>query len=321
MNLSNSSNATASILKETTASKTRKRKADDDLKLDVVPSKRDLFLSTYRRRQDWSLPESIIYYMAKNPKNAEVYLKLVQSCKYFFVMNPIIVAKNLKFNYKDQEWEASSKNDRKCIDLKNNSTKFWITDVFDNCLYKATPNLASIIPHLYQVDVKKLCLTSDVISFTDFLFLSSNVEDLIVRNVKITNIDDTPVSLEKLVEVLPNLKNFNFHDIPDSLSVTSNTVKELLKLPNFKKLNKFEISGIKESFDVDTFFAHIKEVKHLKVYLSFNVSISEAFKTRLEIIVDEILDTQNHDYEPPLIYFSGLDFFKWLTMVFLYQDD
>uniref|UniRef100_A0AC34G2F0 Uncharacterized protein n=1 Tax=Panagrolaimus sp. ES5 TaxID=591445 RepID=A0AC34G2F0_9BILA len=77
----------------------------------VPPSKRARFLASYRAKQNWSLSDSIIYYMAKNPKNANIYLKLVKSCKHFFVKNPIIIVERLLRNFDEKyKWIASSEN-------------------------------------------------------------------------------------------------------------------------------------------------------------------------------------------------------------------
>uniref|UniRef100_A0AC35GSV6 Uncharacterized protein n=1 Tax=Panagrolaimus sp. PS1159 TaxID=55785 RepID=A0AC35GSV6_9BILA len=35
------------------------------------------------------MPDSVIFYVAKNPKTAELYFKMVKTCKYFFVKQPI----------------------------------------------------------------------------------------------------------------------------------------------------------------------------------------------------------------------------------------
>uniref|UniRef100_A0AC34FGX2 Uncharacterized protein n=1 Tax=Panagrolaimus sp. ES5 TaxID=591445 RepID=A0AC34FGX2_9BILA len=60
-----------------------------------VPKKKIYFTGPHGRRE-WSLPDSIMYYMAMNPKSAEVYQKLVKSCKYFYIKNPIVVVPDLR---------------------------------------------------------------------------------------------------------------------------------------------------------------------------------------------------------------------------------
>uniref|UniRef100_A0AC34FM67 Uncharacterized protein n=1 Tax=Panagrolaimus sp. ES5 TaxID=591445 RepID=A0AC34FM67_9BILA len=46
-------------------------------------------------KQYFNLPESVMYYIAMNPSTPEVYLKLIQSCKYFFEKNPILVVADI----------------------------------------------------------------------------------------------------------------------------------------------------------------------------------------------------------------------------------
>ena len=59
--------------------------------------------------QRFSIPSSFIYYMAKNPTSLPVYQKLIQSCKYFFAKNPIIVV----FNIPVYKWDYKICEDRK----------------------------------------------------------------------------------------------------------------------------------------------------------------------------------------------------------------
>uniref|UniRef100_A0A914YWR1 Dopey N-terminal domain-containing protein n=1 Tax=Panagrolaimus superbus TaxID=310955 RepID=A0A914YWR1_9BILA len=41
------------------------------------------------RHQQFSIPEHIVYYIIKNYKKLDVYEKLIETCKYFFINNPI----------------------------------------------------------------------------------------------------------------------------------------------------------------------------------------------------------------------------------------
>ena len=46
--------------------------------------------------QRFSLPQSIIFYMAKNPKSGIGLKKLIETCKYFYLKNPVIVAEGIE---------------------------------------------------------------------------------------------------------------------------------------------------------------------------------------------------------------------------------
>uniref|UniRef100_A0A914Q512 Uncharacterized protein n=1 Tax=Panagrolaimus davidi TaxID=227884 RepID=A0A914Q512_9BILA len=88
-------------------------------------------------------------------------------------------------------------------------------------------------------------------------------------------------------------------------NITFKTVKELLKLPHFLTLDSFHISDIPDKFDIESFYIYMKKNKQTKVYLNFDDSISEAYKIRLEDIIQEIIATEKHDYAPPFIMFLG----------------
>uniref|UniRef100_A0A914PL00 Uncharacterized protein n=1 Tax=Panagrolaimus davidi TaxID=227884 RepID=A0A914PL00_9BILA len=90
-------------------------------------SKHVQFYSTYFSRQNFSLPNNIIYYILKNPKSAKFYQKMVQSCKYFFIKNPIIVIDTKLWFCDENRWETESKQ----YDITKVTCKFWITgDLF-----------------------------------------------------------------------------------------------------------------------------------------------------------------------------------------------
>uniref|UniRef100_A0A914R153 Uncharacterized protein n=1 Tax=Panagrolaimus davidi TaxID=227884 RepID=A0A914R153_9BILA len=121
------------------------------------------------------------------------------------------------------------------------------------------------------------------------------------------NDDGTNVPFEKLIEVLPKIKKITFSCRRNSSDITTKTVNELLKLPHFFKIERFELWDIPEHFDIKTFFNFLKKNKITKFDLLFYPIISEAYKILLETIVDEILETENHDYQVPNIYFHGLN--------------
>uniref|UniRef100_A0A914PH61 Uncharacterized protein n=1 Tax=Panagrolaimus davidi TaxID=227884 RepID=A0A914PH61_9BILA len=118
---------------------------------------------------------------------------------------------------------------------------------------------------------------------------------------------ETAVSLEALFKALPNIKTFTYFLPENSLNIiTTKTAEELLKIPHFLSLDKFVIYEIPEIFDIKTFYGYIKKNKQTKIELDFSRQISDEYKTRLQKIVDEILETENRDYKVPRINFSGI---------------
>uniref|UniRef100_A0A914QBV8 Uncharacterized protein n=1 Tax=Panagrolaimus davidi TaxID=227884 RepID=A0A914QBV8_9BILA len=92
-------------------------------------------------------------------------------------------------------------------------------------------------------------------------------------------------------------------------------MKYLLQIPHFGTLGLFLISNIPESFDLDTFYAHMKKNKLTKFRLVFNHPISAAYINQLEAIFNEIYETEIHDYRPALIKYPGGDNVKYNRLV------
>uniref|UniRef100_A0AC34FN25 Uncharacterized protein n=1 Tax=Panagrolaimus sp. ES5 TaxID=591445 RepID=A0AC34FN25_9BILA len=155
------------------------------------------FYASYRH-QEFSLPDSIMHYMAMNPKNAKIYQKLIRSCKYFFVKNQILVISSLQY-------------DSKSIPPSNGS------------------------------------------------------------------------------------------------AINFKTFKELLKIFQFLKLKGCTLRDIAEDFDLDTFYKYMKKNKHTSIKLFFCDTISEAYETRLQTIVDEIVESEIREFKPPYIFYHGQD--------------
>ena len=72
------------------------------------------------------------------------------------------------------------------------------------------------------------------------------------------NDDGTPVPIEKLMKLLPNIQDFCFGNVSDDdglQSITSKTAANLVALPHFHQIESFKMSEIPESFNIDAFFA------------------------------------------------------------------
>uniref|UniRef100_A0AC34FSL2 DUF38 domain-containing protein n=1 Tax=Panagrolaimus sp. ES5 TaxID=591445 RepID=A0AC34FSL2_9BILA len=257
--------------------------------------------------------------MAKNPKNAEVYQKLIRSCKYFFVQNPIIVLERIFIRKQKSEFN----NVIKCSDIDRLLSKLWVTEKFENSPKFMDPKIyrsliSSTIPKLYQVDAKECFIRDQILSFKEFLFLSSNVQHIVLNCTVVKNEDGSVVPLEKLVAVLPNVKIVEFYDSTPS-SISKNTVQELLMLPHFSTINKFEFYNVPEIFDFVMFFDYMKTNKHTDFVFWLRDLISEDYKNRIEAIIDEILESQIYEFKIPLIRGAGIDDEKWIKLYVLWD--
>uniref|UniRef100_A0AC34FCP7 Uncharacterized protein n=1 Tax=Panagrolaimus sp. ES5 TaxID=591445 RepID=A0AC34FCP7_9BILA len=157
------------------------------------------FHASYRH-QEFSLPDSIMHYMAMNPKNAKVYQKLIQSCKYFFVKNPILVISSLQYDSK--RWAG----DWKYINLNNISSKLWITGYVDfNPRNAEDKSVTSNISQIYQCDATMLNITNLNIYYDELIIFDSNVDCLDLRYVTVKYENSTNVQFEKIIQLFPKL--------------------------------------------------------------------------------------------------------------------
>uniref|UniRef100_A0AC34FJM8 Uncharacterized protein n=1 Tax=Panagrolaimus sp. ES5 TaxID=591445 RepID=A0AC34FJM8_9BILA len=293
-----------------TSSSNGKDKADDSKK--VVSPKKIYFTGPYRR-QEWSLPDSIIYYMAMNPKSAKVYQKLVKSCKYFYIKNPILVASRLF--YDNNKWQLLSS--KETIDMVNVTQKIWITDVFDATHYASINQniVSSVISNIYKCDAKLVFLRDQVISFNNFCFLASNVEEINFDNTIVKDENGSSLEFEKLFLILSKVQSVSFSfSNTTGCNISSETFNELSKIPHFPKLEFFSFSKVPEAFDLNSFCEYVKKNKLTFFVLNFDDSISGAYENRLKEIIDEILAAKELDYKTPYIYFPGIDYQKYLKL-------
>uniref|UniRef100_A0AC34GRK8 Uncharacterized protein n=1 Tax=Panagrolaimus sp. ES5 TaxID=591445 RepID=A0AC34GRK8_9BILA len=275
-------------------------------------------------RQNFSLPDSVIYYMAMNPSSAHVYQKLIQTCKYFFAKNPIIVLQCLHFI--DDEWiicvgecKITKSNGRK-FDIEKISRKFWITHVLNTGVdgQIAPP---SIISKLYRCDIKHCLLHQQSITFDQLLFLASSADVLILEKCVVTDNSGSHVQIENIVAAFPTILKFASNQ--DALNTSINTVKNLFKIPHFSTLSRFFMFQISDLFDIETVYEYLKTCENgIHFCFIFSDSISDAYLARLETIVDDILETSSsYNYKFPYIFIPSLNIDKQEALFERYYEN
>uniref|UniRef100_A0A914PH47 Uncharacterized protein n=1 Tax=Panagrolaimus davidi TaxID=227884 RepID=A0A914PH47_9BILA len=276
----------------------------------MIQSKRAKFYSTYISRQNFALPDTIMFYILMNPKTAKLYQKLIKSCKYFFVKNPVLVISYLFYNC--DKWFV----DQKPFDLSKLTCKVWITDKLNLCSVKTGNQsiLPSLMSKFYRCDAKDLLLSNQVLSFHDLSLLISSAKDISLYNISIKNKNGSNVALEKVIEIAVKAKSIVIHSNTGLTNTASKAFTELLKIPHFSQLDYFNMNNIPDTFDIEEFYTHMKENRKTKFDLKFVRSLSDAYKARLEEIVDEILTTEVLNYKPPLFRFHGLNFEKYMRL-------
>uniref|UniRef100_A0AC35G0L9 Uncharacterized protein n=1 Tax=Panagrolaimus sp. PS1159 TaxID=55785 RepID=A0AC35G0L9_9BILA len=156
---------------------------------------------------------------------------------------------------------------------------------------------------MYNGNVKFLALWEQKISFNDLLFLSKEVQTLNFCESTVFYENGTIVPYEVIVANLPKLQNLHV-DHSDASYDFSKTVIELFKIPHFKNLRRFSFQELNDTFDIEKFFAYLKNVNQTRMNLKFFNSISEEYREKLQDIADEILDGNPFRlYVPPFIVF------------------
>uniref|UniRef100_A0A914PVD1 Uncharacterized protein n=1 Tax=Panagrolaimus davidi TaxID=227884 RepID=A0A914PVD1_9BILA len=270
-------------------------------------------------QQDWNYRESMIYYIAKNPSSAKVYQKMIQSCKYFFEKNPVLVASELKACNDNvnslicsNKTDECKKNKGKCcvkIDVAKLSSKIWLRDELD-IAYGAKNYTSLLSSKLYRCEIYRLEICNKVIMFDDLQLLSSSAKEIILQKNSIIYNCGKVVMLDKIIESSSNGTEFIFGFDNDS-TVNVSTMKNIMQLKNRKKLKLFGLVSFPESLSIEDISAFFKEYKHAKVAFLFNVNISEEYKNQLDSLIDEIIESESTNR---IIIYRGLDEEKYKYM-------
>uniref|UniRef100_A0AC34FSN6 DUF38 domain-containing protein n=1 Tax=Panagrolaimus sp. ES5 TaxID=591445 RepID=A0AC34FSN6_9BILA len=235
--------------------------------------------------------------MAKNPKNASVYQKLIQTCKYFFALNPIIVAPVLVCVKK--EWFACERFEcfgelYKYCKINDIPTKFkiWLSRSIDTN-FEDVSRLSPLIPRIYRSDAIEItllyCESSPIgffydapvqkvkkfITFHDFLFFAANAERIVLDNRSIKYENGDTVLFETIIKSLPKLK-WLYYESDDGKDITSNSAFNLME--DFKGFSYLNLNGFTEKLDVETIFDFIIKNKHIEFNLHYHPDLSFPFK-------------------------------------------
>jgi hypothetical protein len=307
------SKASSSALPTTSSSRKRAAPSEDPK---IIAAKKAKFYSSYIF-QEWSLPDPVINYITKNPPSSKMYEKMIKCCKHFFIKNPILIVPALNYNKEVKEKEGIWKFSYggKPVNLEKLKSKLWITDNFSVMApKKASINpmlISSLVPRIHQCDAENVSFCDQVLSVADFKFLFSSVKKSIhLCRVTVRNDDGSIVPFEKLLETCTKVKRITFRCDSNVAAITSKTFNELVKIPHFVELDYICLKNIPETFDIESFNVYVKQNQQTFFELFFDGPVSEAYKNRLEKVIDEIIQTannENNNYKIPYIFFSGLE--------------
>ena len=173
------------------------------------------FNSTPRQNQRFKLPEIIVHYLAKNPTSSKLWKKLIQTCKYFYSKNPVVVVGDvcetgdLAINFWDVSSDVSGR--RINLDLQNCSFKFWITYSLSAKIRDTPDRISSLIQRVYRFDLETLNLWDVSITLDEFqcLISSNTLIKLKFVNVIMKHSDGSLVDLVQILERIPRIQDFH----------------------------------------------------------------------------------------------------------------
>ena len=172
------------------------------------------FTSTSIQNQRFSLPEIIVYYLAKNPTSSKLWKKLIQTCKYFYSKNQILVVSDLceTGDSANKFWNVSSDVWRPRInfDLQNGSFKLWISNSLSVDTYDTPDRISSLFQKVYRFDLKVVDLYNVSITFDEFKCLTSSNTLVYLNfvNVVMKHADGSLVNLIQILERIPCIQKF-----------------------------------------------------------------------------------------------------------------
>uniref|UniRef100_A0AC34F727 F-box domain-containing protein n=1 Tax=Panagrolaimus sp. ES5 TaxID=591445 RepID=A0AC34F727_9BILA len=223
--------------------------------------------------QNFSLPNTIIYYILKNSNYINLQ-KLHMSCKYFFAKKSTPICYNFEYycsldaaecqtSYIDQSIKLNTpvKNLDK---LKN----FYIANSLK--LYPQNQGIHSLIRRFNRCEPKHIRIKKQSLTEKEFEYLvgHGNVETLSLKKVKICDTNGDLIPLENLMAKIPKIRELRL----DYTRVTSETSKILCQLPFEDKMKLIKIFRINNLLKLDEFFVFINNIVHLKARLDFSCS-------------------------------------------------
>uniref|UniRef100_A0A914Q0Y4 Uncharacterized protein n=1 Tax=Panagrolaimus davidi TaxID=227884 RepID=A0A914Q0Y4_9BILA len=281
-------------------------------------------------QQNWSLPDSMIFYIAKNPSSSKVYQNLVQTCKFFFERNPIIIiaimdalGDGTKFHISQNEHFECITHNCIIIDLNKLSTKIWITQG----LYiqnRMQNSIETIIQKNFRFEKLRLVVEDNDIIFDDLKVLVSFAKSVtLCENNSIKYKNGTIVMLDKILGCLSTNIEFFFVNFGEDVSVVNanaSTMKNTLKLQNLENLKSLYLLKCPDTLNVEDLSAFIKKFEDTFIHLHFASNISQEYKEQLDSLIDTIIES---DVPYHFIEYDGQDEEKLKIMNsrrFAYED-
>uniref|UniRef100_A0AC34FL45 Uncharacterized protein n=1 Tax=Panagrolaimus sp. ES5 TaxID=591445 RepID=A0AC34FL45_9BILA len=98
--------------------------------------------------------------------------------------------------------------------------------------------------------------------------------------------------LDKIIESIPNIEEFNYTFGENLSMVTKSTVKNIANLKNLQHLSNLLLWNIPETLNLEDLSLFIKNRINTKFLLTFCDNISEQYKDQLNALIDTIIKSK-----------------------------
>uniref|UniRef100_A0AC34FYV7 Uncharacterized protein n=1 Tax=Panagrolaimus sp. ES5 TaxID=591445 RepID=A0AC34FYV7_9BILA len=244
--------------------------------------------------QNFPFPNTLIYYISMNPSSPKAYNKMIQSCKYFFEKNPILVISRITEKRTCPNERCSITRDN-TFNINKTTSKFWLTEKL--LLVEASPEfITSLCPKLYRCNIKKILIHKTTINFDDFKFLASSAETVYLFRSRLNYSDGSAVLFETIFVSLVKVKQFVHFFVQDDVSlITEPSLMNITKLKNFKNLRTLRMFNIPEiAFSDESILSFLNHCGSKNIQLYFK-NISEEWKNQLDALKNSGNLSANHN--------------------------
>uniref|UniRef100_A0A914QNR0 Uncharacterized protein n=1 Tax=Panagrolaimus davidi TaxID=227884 RepID=A0A914QNR0_9BILA len=260
-----------------------------------------------KRQLYFAFPKFVMDYILKNPKSWKLWKKLIQSCKWFFDKNSIVVIPCLHF--KDDGFSTCSTqhcnfvSDRP-IGLLSAPFKLWITENLD--IEVGGGAVKHLIPRIYKCDAEDMNLVNQLLTVDEFAFLTHKVLDPMLDGTRILDKNEKPLSFEKILERLPQIQSISYYFMDDD--VTLDTVKKITEMEHVKKFSRMILQNIPPNFDFDAFSKFMLENKQICFVLSFyDETLTEEYMVKVQAFAEKLKTEYYGNHRRPAIYFNDIN--------------
>uniref|UniRef100_A0AC34FSH2 Uncharacterized protein n=1 Tax=Panagrolaimus sp. ES5 TaxID=591445 RepID=A0AC34FSH2_9BILA len=262
--------------------------------------------------QVFDIPLTTMKYIWTNPSSPEVYQKLIKSCKFFFVKNPILVISNANYdNYTGWTYCNKDECDNECflskhinIDINNLFYKIWIVKRFCVDTNESSIFASRLISKICRYDVKELKLCNQWIQYDKLKFLSKGVKKCSLYWNFIRDSNGEEVALENIIQLFSKAEKIHMNFGNYSRNAACKSYDDFIDA--CKTVKNVALFSVPNVFSVPDFYQHLKTSKcRSKIYICSWNPIE-----RLDEVIDEILSTTQFSFVPPVLYYSHIDYTK-----------